>query len=66
VIDKESRGNGVGRALMQFAEEKALQADCTVIEVSSSLRRKAEGTYDFTPPLVIWMQPANPHTSGNI
>jgi GNAT superfamily N-acetyltransferase len=47
VIDKESRGAGIGRTLMAFAEEKARQLGCTTMEVTSGLRRKAEGTYDF-------------------
>jgi GNAT superfamily N-acetyltransferase len=47
VIDKESRGAGIGRTLMAFAEEKALQAGCPTMEVTSGLGRKAEGTYDF-------------------
>src|ERR1700722_16175498 len=33
VIDKESRGAGIGRTLMAFAEEKALQAGCPTMEV---------------------------------
>jgi hypothetical protein len=32
---------------MAFAEEKAIQSGCTLLEVSSGLRRKTEGTYDF-------------------
>jgi GNAT superfamily N-acetyltransferase len=47
VIDKEARGAGIGRAMVQFAEQKAIQAGCSIMEVSSSLHRKAEGTYDF-------------------
>ncbi len=47
VVDKEFRGAGIGRTLMAFAEMKAIQSGCTIMEVSSSLRRKAEGTYDF-------------------
>jgi GNAT superfamily N-acetyltransferase len=47
VIDKESRRAGIGRTLMAFAEEKAIQGGCTLLEVSSGLRRKSEGTYDF-------------------
>ena len=47
VVKKESRGCGIGRALMQFAEEKAVEAGCTMMEVSSGLHRRAEGTYKF-------------------
>jgi GNAT superfamily N-acetyltransferase len=47
VVDKKSRGTGIGRTLMTFAEEKAIQSGCTIMEVTSGLRRKAEGTYDF-------------------
>jgi GNAT superfamily N-acetyltransferase len=47
VIDKESRGVGIGRTLMAFAEEKAIQSGCTLMEITSSVRRKTEGTYDF-------------------
>jgi len=47
VIDRQYRGAGIGRALMQFAEDKAVQSGCANMELTSSLHRKAEGTYDF-------------------
>jgi ribosomal protein S18 acetylase RimI-like enzyme len=47
VIDKESRRAGIGRTLMAFAEEKAIQSGCTLMEITSNVRRKTEGTYDF-------------------
>jgi GNAT superfamily N-acetyltransferase len=61
VIDKESRGAGIGRTLMAFAEEKAIQSGCTIMEVASGLRRKAEGTHDFYASL--GYVDANGHTS---
>ena len=47
VVDARYRREGIGRALVAFAETKASQLGCSYIELTSSLRRKADGTYDF-------------------
>jgi ribosomal protein S18 acetylase RimI-like enzyme len=47
VVDTAYRRLGIGRALIAFAEAAALERGCTYIELTSNLRRKADGTYDF-------------------
>jgi N-acetylglutamate synthase-like GNAT family acetyltransferase len=47
VVDNRYRREGIGRALVEFAEAEARRRDCSTIELTSSLRRKADGTYDF-------------------
>ncbi len=47
VTDQKYRGTGIGKTLVQFLENIAKEAGCTTIEVTSSLRRKEDGTYDF-------------------
>ncbi|MDG1287333.1 MAG: GNAT family N-acetyltransferase [Rickettsiales bacterium] len=47
VVDKSYRRKGLGNILIQLAETQALQAGCTVMELSSNLRRKTKGTYEF-------------------
>lgn len=47
VIDAAYRRSGIGRALVALAERMALDRGCTSIELTSNLRRKADGTYDF-------------------
>ena len=53
VVDAACRRLGVGRALVAFAETTASQMGCRYIELTSSLRRRAGGTYDSTIPLNI-------------
>ena len=47
VVDENYRRGGIGRALVAFAEEAAAQRGCSSIELTSNLRRKADGTYSF-------------------
>ena len=47
VVDENYRRDGIGRALVAFAEETAAQRGCSYIELTSNLRRKADGTYSF-------------------
>lgn len=47
VVDERYRRSGIGRALVEFAETTASQLGCSYIELTSNLRRKSEGTYDF-------------------
>ncbi len=47
VIDEKSRGGGIGRALMDKAENIARESGCVFIELTSSLQRKEDGTHDF-------------------
>jgi predicted N-acetyltransferase YhbS len=47
IVDESHRRSGVGRALIALAETMAAQRGCTYIELTSNLRRRADGTYDF-------------------
>ena len=47
VVDQKYRRTGIGRALIALAEATAAERSCTYIELTSNLRRKAGGTYDF-------------------
>ena len=47
VVDRALRRKGIGKALLEEAEGWARQQGCWVIEVTSSFRRKKEGTHDF-------------------
>ena len=47
VVDTKYRRLGIGRALIAFAETTVSQRGCTSIELTSNLRRRADGTYDF-------------------
>jgi predicted N-acetyltransferase YhbS len=47
VVDTKYRRSGIGRALIAFAEATATKSGCTYIELTSNLRRRADGTYDF-------------------
>ena len=47
VVDERYRRMGIGRALIALAETTAVQRGCTSIELTSNLRRRADGTYDF-------------------
>src|SRR5262245_2481306 len=54
VVDGSYRRLGIGRALIAFAEDTASGLGCSYIELTSSLRRQAEGTYDFYSALRYW------------
>lgn len=47
VVDQSYRGKGIGKLLLQAAEDWAKQQSCWVIEVTSSFRRQKEGVHDF-------------------
>jgi GNAT superfamily N-acetyltransferase len=47
VVDAGYRRAGIGAALVAFAEATASRRGCSAIELTSNLRRKADGTYDF-------------------
>ena len=47
VVDAQYRRMGIGRALVAFAEKTASQLGCSYIELTSNLRRRVDGTYDF-------------------
>ena len=47
VVDAQYRRMGIGRALVAFAEMTASQLGCSYIELTSNLRRRVDGTYDF-------------------
>jgi len=47
VVDAQYGRMGIGRALVAFAEMTASQLGCSYIELTSNLRRRVDGTYDF-------------------
>jgi len=47
VVDAQYRRRGIGRDLVAFAETAAARLGCSSMELTSNLRRKADGTYDF-------------------
>ena len=47
VVERRYRRMGIGRALIAVAESTAARRGCTSIELTSNLRRKSDGTYDF-------------------
>ena len=47
VVDKSCRGKGVGKALVQIAEQYAKQEGATEIELTTANYRRAHGTHDF-------------------
>lgn len=47
VVDSSWRGKGIGKSLLQAAEDLARQRGCWVVELTSSSRREADGTHDF-------------------
>ena len=40
VVDKTSRGQGIGNKLMEFAQEQAIKNNCRYIELVSGVQRK--------------------------
>ena len=47
VVDKEKRGHGIGRKLMEHVEAHAGQENCLVIDLTSGKRRAPSGSHDF-------------------
>ena len=47
VVDAAYRRMGIGRALIEHAEELARQKGCTSMGLTSGMRRAGEGTHDF-------------------
>lgn len=47
IVDNAYRKKGVGKKLMQHVEEVAQQYKPCIIDLTSGLRRQAEGTHDF-------------------
>lgn len=47
IVDKDSRGHGAGRMLVDAFEAEARSRSCQFIELSSHLEREEDGTYDF-------------------
>lgn len=47
VINDAYRRQGLGRKLIELAEDDAKALDCTTIEVTSNLRRFKHGTHEF-------------------
>ncbi len=47
VVDRQSRGLGVGSKLIDYAKENAIAGNCDVLELTTSLRReKAQRYYE--------------------
>jgi GNAT superfamily N-acetyltransferase len=47
VIDAQHRGKGIGKKLLQFAEDYAKTNNCKIIELITRNRRKEDGTHTF-------------------
>ncbi|WP_131783686.1 GNAT family N-acetyltransferase [Legionella gresilensis] len=47
VVDKNFRGEGIGRKLMEKAEEFAKQSSPCIVDLTSGLRRAKDGSHDF-------------------
>lgn len=47
MVDEDIRGQGIGRQLMEEAENLARSKGCKIIELTSGLRRAKEGTHEF-------------------
>ncbi len=47
VVDQSQRGKGIGKGLLQAAENWAMKHKCWMVELTSSFRRQNEGTHDF-------------------
>lgn len=47
VVDEKYKGQGIGKALMQWAEECARANECGAIDLLSGMRRAASGAHHF-------------------
>lgn len=47
VVDKSFRGHGIGKKLMDFIEKLAYNSRPSIIDLTSGLRRSADGTHEF-------------------
>jgi N-acetylglutamate synthase-like GNAT family acetyltransferase len=47
VVDGVCRGKGIGKFLLNAAEELAVKQGCWMVELTSSERREKDGTHDF-------------------
>jgi GNAT superfamily N-acetyltransferase len=47
VVDKDYRGQGIGKKLMIFVEEFAKQFGPVIIDLTSGLRRAKDGSHEF-------------------
>ena len=47
VVDQLHRGKGIGKRLLQAAEDWAREHNCWMIDLASSSRREKEGSHDF-------------------
>ncbi|MCG6508355.1 GNAT family N-acetyltransferase [Vibrio parahaemolyticus] len=45
VVDRASRGTGIGSKLIDYAKSVALAEKCSVLEVTTSLRREKTQTF---------------------
>lgn len=47
IIDVSYRRKGIGKELVVFAEKYALSCNATIMDVTSSDKRKKDGAHDF-------------------
>jgi ribosomal protein S18 acetylase RimI-like enzyme len=47
IVDKNHRGQNIGKQLMQFVENHAQNFSGAIIDLTSGLRRANEGTHEF-------------------
>ena len=47
IVDQDHRRKGIGKKLMEVAEEYALSMGCSHVELSSGAHRKKLGSHDF-------------------
>ncbi len=47
IVDPQSKGQGIGRALLTSAEALATERGCDLIDLTSGIRRKPSGAHDF-------------------
>lgn len=47
IVDKKTRGHGLGGKLLKYVESYALDRGCDKIELTSGFHRHAGGTYKF-------------------
>jgi GNAT superfamily N-acetyltransferase len=47
VVDKNYRGQGIGHKLMAYVEGIAKESNCSIVDLTSGLRRMESGAHDF-------------------
>lgn len=47
IVDREHRKMGIGKLLLDWAEESALKMNCSVVELTCAAHRKSSGAHNF-------------------